>query len=142
LAAYAAWDHPFSEAEAAADWLRSHQLSQAELIGVPDTTLASLAELLNRPVYMPECRCYDIFLLFSNRRDSYTKDQFGARIAEGVRQSKAADKILVMAHPITTWQAQQLSASGLAAQALVQFTRAEESEENYYLFRLTPARPA
>jgi hypothetical protein len=137
LAAAAQWTHPFSNAETAARWLENSPWSDAVLIGTPDTSLASLAELLGKPVYMLDCRCSDTYLWFSRRRDNFDARTMPEDIAEAVARTKAGRKLLVLVEPITNGQVQRLTKLNLRVEPVARFTGAEVWQEDYFLYEIT-----
>ncbi len=80
LAAGVQWHHPFSNAGTAAAWLRAHDLEHAALVGTLDTSVAAVAEELQRPIYFLDCNCSNGFLLFSKQRDAFRWDQIPDRL--------------------------------------------------------------
>ena len=86
VAAYASWMHPFSQASAAAQWLRANHYDHASLVGTPDYSASYIAEYLERPMYFLECECTDTIMQFSDRRDDFKESQIPVRLARAFAQ--------------------------------------------------------
>ncbi len=136
-AGIAQWNHPFSNAGAAAHWIRDHHLENEPLIGTVDTSVAGVAELLRRPIYFLECNCTDTFLLFSDRRDSYSKQQMPSRLAIAAHSIKAPQAVFITTYPLTAAQMDEIQRRSLQLKPLAAFPGAEDPEENYYLYSLS-----
>ena len=135
-AAIGQWERPFSNAGAAARWLRAHHLDKAALVGTPDTSAAGVAEQLERPMYFLDCSCSDNFLLFADRRDGFSIDQIPQRLAVAADQLHTSDMILINAYPLTGEQVNAIMQKGLRVEPLAQFTGAEAFEEDFFLYRI------
>jgi hypothetical protein len=139
-AAVAQWHHPFSNVGPAARWLRSQHLENSTLIGSPDTSIAAIAEQLNRPAYFLECNCLDTFLLFSARRDHFRFDEIPDRIAQAAQRIPPADMILILVRPLSASETIALTRHLLVPSLAAEFTGSEVPEEDYFLYRLTRLR--
>jgi hypothetical protein len=66
-----AWFHPFSSAEATAEWLERAGQTQKPLVVEPDYAASVvLARTGVRSAYFPTCRCQGPFVVFRKGRDS------------------------------------------------------------------------
>jgi hypothetical protein len=136
-AAVAQWYHPFSNAGAAAQWLRDHHLQNAVLVGTPDTSVAGVAEELERPMYFLDCSCSDSFLLFSNRRDDFDWDQIPQRLALAAQQLHAPEMILIVSHAgLSDEDKKAISKQSLQVTPIAKFAGAEVWGEDFYLYRV------
>jgi hypothetical protein len=144
IAAAGQWRHPFSNAKATADWIRSNHLDAMPLVGERDTSVVGVAEYLHRPIYMIECNCVDTYLLFSARRDDFTDAEAPQRILRAENFYHGQPLLFVEANPDGVPPSEQaaLEALGLRLQPLKSFTGAEEVVENFYLFRISPVGSA
>ena len=141
IVAYASWTHPFSQAGAAAQWLRSNHYDGVPLVGTPDYSVANVAEHLGRSMYFLECNCSDTFMQFSNRRDNFSEKEIPSRLALAVEQIRQSYLIYVGTRALTLDQQRALANHSLEAIALAQFTGAEEPEENYFLYKIRAMPP-
>lgn len=136
LAAVAQWHHPFSQGRNAARWIRAHGLADAVLVGTKDTSVAGVAEQLERPIYFLDCNCRDTYLLFSNRRDDYNEDSIPGRLALASSRLNAPEMIFVASDPLPAEHVERLKELGFTAELMASFTGAEEWQENYFLYRV------
>jgi hypothetical protein len=133
-----AWRRPFSNAEPAANWLRANHLDAAFIAGTPDTSLAGIAELLRRPVYMLDCNCSDSFNLFSNRRDQFEISQIPDRLLLASNSLNGSSFLFMGVVPLSTDQQSEINRRGLLAMPLTSFTGAEaDQQENFYIYRIS-----
>lgn len=141
VAAVGQWRHPFSNAEATANWIRANHLQTMPLVGEIDSSVVGVAENLHRPIYMIECSCVDTYLLFSARRDNFTQADAPQRILQAEAYYHGQPLLFVDANPngITPSEQAAIEALGLRIQPLKSFTGAEEIAENFYLYRITPS---
>lgn len=135
-AGIAQWNHPFSNSGATARWMRLQHLDGAMLVGTPDTSIAAVAEQLNRPAYFLDCSCWDTFLLFADRRDNFTPAQMPDRLAEAARHIPPADMVLILVHPLSSAELTALARRSLFPVPLAHFMGSELPEEDFYLYRL------
>jgi hypothetical protein len=136
LAVYGQWHRPFSNASAAAHWIRSHGLENAALLGSTDLGVAGVAEELDRPVYFLDCSCTDRFLLFSSRRDGFDNTQVVPRIAAAQEHVPLAGAILILTRSLTSAEVHSLGHDRLSAVPVARFTGAEVLGEDFFLYRL------
>ena len=135
-AAIAQWDHPFSQGSAVVTWLHTHGLDKAPLIGTPDTSVAGIAEQMQRPIYFLDCNCVDTFLLFSNRRDDFDARQIPQRLVLASEKLNTREMIFLTTYSLPPEQLQQIRGVGFDIHLLVSFTGAEDWEENYYIYQV------
>jgi hypothetical protein len=126
-----AWLRPFSNSGAAARWLTANHLDAAPLVGTPDTLVVSVAELLNRPIYMLDCNCSDTFLLFSDRRDSFTRSQIPDRLVIAMGALRVSSFVYLCGGPLSTEEESAIRSKGLTVKPLASFTGAEVDEDFY-----------
>jgi hypothetical protein len=138
VVAYASWTHPFSQAGAAAQWLRDNHFDRLPLVGTPDYSAANVAEHLGRPMYFLDCRCTDTFMQFWDRRDKFSEDEIPNRLALAVAQNHQPSLIYVGIRPLAPDQLSALASESLEITPLAQFTGAEEDQENFFLYRVKP----
>ncbi|MBV8706366.1 MAG: hypothetical protein JO028_04195 [Acidobacteriaceae bacterium] len=136
LAAIAQWHHPFSNVNNAADWLRQHRLGNAVLVGTPDTGTTGVAEELQRPMYFLDCSCSDRFVLYSNRRDNFRREQIPCRLKLAAEQLHAPEMILLMSYPLRDEEIKLISQQSLHVTPLARFTGAEMWEEDFYVYEV------
>jgi hypothetical protein len=133
------WARPFSYDVPAAQWLRANHLDDGPLVGTPDTTASDIAELLHRPVYMLDCNCSESFLLFSKRRDQFTKDQVPDRLALAMKNLNVSSFVFLDAYPFTEKEQAEITGKGLTFTWLTYFMGAEAEEENFFIYRIAKA---
>ncbi len=138
--AFAQWQRPFSNLEAAASWLTANGLKDAPFTGTPDTSIAQFAIVLNRPVYMLECACTDTFLFFSKRRDNFKESQTADRLLGASRYYGGHPLVFADVLPLTQVEEQAIRDQGLTSEKIAQFTGAIAERENFYLYRIIPSR--
>ena len=135
-AAIAQWDHPFSNGRAVVGWLRAHGLDKAPLVGTPDTSVAGIAEQLQRSIYFLDCNCADTYLLFSNRRDDFDPRQTPERLVLASQKLKARQMVFITTYPLPPERIDAIRAKGFSIGPMTEFTGAEDLEENYYVYSL------
>ena len=140
VVAYASWTHPFSQAGAAAQWLRTNHYDGLPLAGMPDYAAVNVAEHLGRPMYFPECNCTDRFMQFWDRRDHFSDAQLPSRLALAFGEAHQPDLIYVGIRALTEDERRALANHSIEATPLAQFTGAEEWEENFFLYELKLAK--
>ncbi len=131
------WKHPFSYDKAAADWIVQNHLENMPLVGEEDTSVIGVAEYLNRPVYQIECSCVDSYMLFSSRRDNFTKADAPRRLLQAAHFYHDVPLLFVRAYPMKQDEEEGLKAEGFQIEPLASFKEAEEIAENFYLYKLT-----
>jgi hypothetical protein len=131
------WKRPFSYNQAAAQWIVANHLENMPLVGEEDTSVIGVAEYLQRPIYQIECSCVDTYLLFSSRRDDFTKSDAPRRILQAAHFYHDAPLLFVRAFPMKPDEEEGLKREGFQIETLATFTEAEEIAENFYLYRLT-----
>ena len=141
VVAYASWTHPFSQAGAAAQWLRTNQYDRVLLVGTPDFAAANVAEHLGRPMYFLECGCTDTFMQFWDRRDHFSEKEIPSRLAQAFTQAHQPFLIYVGARPLTEDQLRAIASHSIAVTPLAQFTGAEEDLENFFLYKIGASAP-
>ena len=135
-AAIGQWDHPFSNGRAVVAWLREHGLDKAPLVGTPDTSVAGIAEQLERSIYFLDCNCADTYLLFSNRRDDFDARQTPERLLLASRKLQARDMTFITTYPLPPERIEAIRDIGFSINLAATFTGAEDLEENYYIYRV------
>jgi hypothetical protein len=131
------WKHPFSYNKTTAEWIVTNHLENMPLVGEEDTSVVGVAEYLHRPIYQIECECVDTYLLFSSRRDGFTKADAPRRILQAAHYYDDAPLLFVRAYPMKPDEEQGLKSEGFKIEPLATFKEAEEIAENFYLYRLT-----
>jgi len=132
-----AWQRPFSNAGSTARWLITNHLDTAPIVGTPDTAVASIAILLDRPIYMLECSCSDRYMLFSNRRDSFRESQIPDRIVTAMRELHVTSFLYLCSVPLSTEEQSAISNKGLTVKLLASFTGAQIIvNEDFHVYRI------
>jgi hypothetical protein len=131
------WKRPFSYDKTAAQWIVANHLENMPLVGEEDTSVVGVAEYLHRPIYQIECSCVDTYMLFSSRRDNFTKADAPQRLLEASHFYHDAPLLFVRAFPMKPEEEQGLKQEGFEIEPLATFEQAEEVAENFYLYRLT-----
>jgi len=135
-----AWQRPFSNSQATARWLTTNHLDAAPLVGSPDTSVITVAEMLNRSIYMLDCACTDTYLLFSRRRDSFYRNQIPERLEGAVRALRVSSFVYLGIGPFSPEEESALLSKGLIAKGpLASFTGAEVDYEDFYVYRIEAA---
>jgi hypothetical protein len=136
------WKRPFSYDKAAAEWIVANHLENMPLVGEEDTSVIGVAEYLHRPIYMIECSCVDNYMLFSSRRDHFTKADAPQRLLEAAQFYHGAPLLFVRAYPMKQDEEEGLKSEGFQIEPLASFKEAEEIAENFFLYRLTLTDPS
>ena len=131
------WKRPFSYNKTAAQWIVANHLESMPLVGEEDTSVIGVAEYLHRPIYQIECECVDTYLLFSSRRDGFTKSDAPRRILRAAHFYHDVPLLFVRVYPMKPDEEEGLKAEGFQIEPLATFKEAEEIAENFYLYRLT-----
>ena len=131
------WKRPFSYDLTAAEWIVANHLENMPLVGEEDTSVVGVAEYLHRPIYQIECSCVDTYMLFSTRRDNFTKADAPQRILQAAHFYHDQPLLFVRAFPMKEDEEQALKAEGFQIESIASFKEAEEIAENFYLYRLT-----
>ena len=131
------WKRPFSYDETAAKWIVANHLENMPLVGEEDTSVIGVAEYLHRPIYQIECECVDTYLLFSSRRDGFTKSDAPRRILRAAHFYHDQPLLFVRVFPMKPEEQEGLKAEGFEIEPLATFKEAEEIAENFYFYRLT-----
>ncbi len=131
-----AWLRPFSNSGVTARWLIANDLDRAPLVGAPDVLVVSVAELLNRPIYMLDCNCSDTYLLFSKRRDSFNRSQIPDRLEMAARAIHETSFLYLGMRPFTGDEESALRNKALMAQPLASFTGAQV-DEDFLVYRIS-----
>jgi hypothetical protein len=135
-AEFQAWQRPFSNAEHTAKWLRANHLDAGPLVAGTDIVVASIAVLLNRPIYMLDCSCSDRFLLFSNRRDWFTESQIPDRLVAVPNALHVTQLVYVSNRAFTSTQESSIRSNGFSVKPLASFTGAQQEDENFYVYQI------
>ena len=135
LATASSWYRPYSQARAAAEWIKTNEPGNVALVGQPDVSFATVAERLDRPVYFLECNCVDTFKQFSKDREMYTEDLTADHLLVAYR--KMGNLVFLFYRPFTEDDLVYLQKDGLKATPLVQFPGADSEMESYYIYRIT-----
>lgn len=136
------WKRPFSYDKTAAEWIVANHLDNMPLVGEEDTSVIGVAEYMHRPIYQIECNCVDTYMLFSSRRDNFTKADAPQRILRAAHFYHDQPLLFVRVYPMKQDEEQALKNEGFQIQPLASFKEAEEVAENFYLYRLTLADAA
>jgi hypothetical protein len=126
---------PFSQSRNAAQWLNQNELAAAFLVGSRDAQASSVTGYLGRSIYYLECECLGTFIIWNHARTSpLTAEQFRERLARVVNPA-AGESILIRNRPLLP---EELPLdTGLSATLLKSFTGTVETDENYWIYRVT-----
>ena len=130
------WTAPFSNAGRAAEWIETHGLADAALVGTPDTLVSNVAQRLRRPIYFLDCSCTDTYAVFSRRRDDFDQKQIPERLARAMGSFGDRPVVFVDAAPLAPEQAIELQALGVEATEMASFEGAMTGED-FWLYRVT-----
>jgi hypothetical protein len=139
-AGFQAWQRPFTNAERTARWLIANHLDTAPLAGTPDYVIASIAVLLNRPIYMLDCSCSGRFLLFTNQRDSFEESQIPARLVAAPGILHVSQLVYLGNRSLTSMEESSIQSHGFSVDSLVSFTGAQLEDENFYAYRISAGK--
>ena len=131
------WKRPFSYNKAVAGWIVANHLENMPLVGEEDTSVIGVAEYMHRSIYQIECSCEDTYMLFSSRRDNFTKAAAPQRLLQAAHFYHDVPLLFVRAYPMKQDEGKALKAEGFQIEPLASFKEAEEIAENFYLYRLT-----
>ncbi len=129
------WQHPFSNAGAAAQFLIDNDLQNAGLIGMRDDWTIPVTELLHRPLYGLDCQCVESFMRFDASHDIDQDAPIVDRLARAVSQVHAEPLILIWSNPWRFRVDADLERVGLRLDLIADF-RGAESGENYQIFQI------
>lgn len=129
------WTRPFSNAETASHWLQSQHLDQETIIGTRDFALASIAEVLQRPVYFLDCNCSDTFLRFAKRRDGFQWDQVPKRLDLARKNLGVSRFIFISCYRLSEDDVNQIALKAIRLSKLVEFPNAGVIDEDYFIYR-------
>jgi hypothetical protein len=135
-AIYSSWTHPFSQAKAAAEWIRQNEPKDVLLIGSPDVSFASVAEELQRPVFFMECYCADTFKLFSKQREDYPDDEVVPRLLNSLNLLNSSSAVFVFWRALKPQEVAELKAHYLSVSLSKAFSGADSFFENHYIYRI------
>jgi hypothetical protein len=136
IAAFQAWQRPFSNAESAASWIKAHRFETTAIVGTPDTSVAGIAVLLHRPIYMLDCGCVDSFVFFSNRRDAFLISQIPDRLLIANNSLHTPGFAYIGTVPLSAAQEAEIENKGLVIKPLASFTGAEADDEDFYIYKM------
>jgi hypothetical protein len=102
-----AWFHPFSSAEATAEWLERAGLTQRPLVVEPDYAASVvLARTGVRSAYFPTCRCQGPFVVFRKGRDS--NRQVTVEEIEAIKRESGMTPVVLSHWPLSVDSLQQM----------------------------------
>jgi len=129
--------HPFSQAKAAAQFIRTQASKDCLLIGDPDWAALPISGYLDQPIYYPASNGFDTFIQFNTQRRDRSPaevvDQINAIATTQSPTTRSKDILLIRNQPLDTAIARTLSSSPVE---IARFTGAIVQDENYYLYRL------
>ncbi len=124
-AAYAQWNHPFSNNGNAAAYIRAHHLENIPLVGAYEVSVAGVAEELEKPAYFLDCSCSDTFLQYDNRRDGFRWDEVPQRLDRAFTDLRRDRLLFVTSQPLSPAELQQLRARSISLSLLASYHGAE-----------------
>jgi hypothetical protein len=126
------WSWPYTDAPAAAAWIKQQHLEALPLFVTPDTIVLGVPERLQRPFYQLECQCEDRVVTFARRRDSFHPEtDVPPRLIQGFRNLHARTGLLLINRRLTATEEDELNAGGLQAQLVAQFDQGFIDEYTY-----------
>ncbi|MFN5514703.1 MAG: hypothetical protein ACK5CA_08125 [Cyanobacteriota bacterium] len=125
---------PYSASRETARYLQRQALSHLDLIGSEDFAVSPISAYLNRQIYYPESRRWGSYVLFNQSRQPVSDAEILAQIEAGLGTQFTAPVILVLNHPL------QEDRDSLQIEPLQEITRSFIGNEQYYLYRIAPAR--
>ncbi|SNS97459.1 hypothetical protein SAMN05421770_103297 [Granulicella rosea] len=139
------WGRPYTDDQAAAQWIVAHHLENEPLMGEPDTHVIGVPERLQRPIYQIECQCVDRVMTFAGRRDWMVMHRdVPAGVIEGLRRLDAPEVLFLMNRTLSAQETDALANGEVEADLLAQFDRGYVEDEHFYVYRLrrsgSPAR--
>jgi len=136
------WSRPYSDSQAATDWIVQQHLENLPLFGTPDSNVIGVPERLNRPIYQLECACEDRVLTFSNRRDNFDRSKdTPASLIHGFQTLHVPTGLFLDNRKLSVVDQRQLAAGGLNQQLIGQFDRGLLGDEFIYIYRITANPP-
>jgi len=131
---------PFSEGYNVAAWIKQNDLVDSFLIGSRDAETSTVSGYLGRPIYYLECECQGSFIVWNDKRQNYLpSEEFASRLAKAVALAGQHDVILIRDQPITVEQVTS-SAPSLSIALLKSFEEASETDENFWIYRVSEDR--
>jgi hypothetical protein len=131
---------PFSEGYNAATWIKQNNLADSFLIGTRDAETSTVAGYLGRQIYYLDCQCRGSFIVWNHKRQGYiSSEEFGRRLTKAVALAGQHDVILIRSQPITVEDI--TSAPNLSVAMLKSLTDASETDENFWIYRVSERRP-
>lgn len=128
----------FSEGKATAQWIRDNGLSDAALVGTPDTLVTVVAQYLGKPIYFLDCSCTDTYLFYHKRRDAYGHSQMPDRLARAVQELEGRQVVFLITHPLRESELAELQGLGVSAAQLAAFDNAS-TDENFFVYQVAAA---
>ena len=125
----------FSEGRNTAQWIKDNGLSDAALVGTPDTLSVVVAQYLKKPIYFLDCSCTDTYLFYHKRRDAFDPSQIPDRLAGAVRELEPQPILFVVTDPLDRKALADLNDRGILATQLAAFDEAS-TDENFYVYRV------
>ena len=141
LATVSSWHRPFSQARAAATWLKQNVPENAPLTGAPDVSFASAAEELQRPVLFLECNCVDTFKLFSKYREGFDEPEIPAHLNQALDRFGTNDLLFVFYRGLQPVDNQRFAQAHLSASLVKEFSGADMLSDNYFIYRVRRTPP-
>lgn len=126
---------PFSATRAAAQYIKSAQLTDTFIVASPDTNMASLSGYLGRQLYYPSLQGLGSFTIFQQGRrvEIDQPAQVLEQVEALVSGPQRCELLLVLNQPL------EESRPALTLVPLAQFERSWHRSERMYLYRVTPA---
>ncbi len=134
------WPRTFSEGRATAAWIIANGLSDAALVGTPDTLVAVVAQYLKKPIYFLDCSCTDTFLHYHKRRDDFDESQIAERLARATEELSGRRIVFLITDPLGDGELAAITEQGVAVEPLAAFDNAS-TDENFYVYEVRAAEP-
>ena len=136
------WSWPYSDSQAATDWIVQQNLENLPLFGTPDSNVIGVPERLNLPIYQLECACEDRVLTFSNRRDNFDRSkEIPASLLRGFQNLHINTGIFLDNRKLSVVDQRHLAAGGVNQQLIGQFDHGFLGDEYIYIYRITANPP-
>lgn len=120
---------PFSNGRDVADYVRSHDLGDAIIVGEPDVAASTVAAYLDRDVYYPAGRRFGQYVIWDKARVKPLEPlrEVVRRLAEG-----SAEPVLILVN-------QPIDTSLFPLDLLASFEDGIVSDEHFWLYRVLPS---
>lgn len=117
---------PFSASEAAARFIKQHQLDRMPILGHPDDAASSVAGYLGRQIYYPASHRWGSFVVWNQKREKNLQPEKLLAEAEELSRQYQQDVLVLTNY--------ELPPSEFPIRLIQKFTHSMVPQENYYLY--------